>query len=205
MNPSDAIHSPDQEILKHYRRDHNNEWLGILLDRYLHLIFGVCMKYLKNEENARDQAQQICLKVLKTLPHHQVTYFKSWLYQVARNHCLMLLRQSKHVRMLPLSDNEGPVSMDSPGGESDSGEREASYLRLEQALETLNEAQRRCVELFYLQKKTYQRVSEITGYSLLQVKSHIQNGKRNLKLIMQRLGEDPGDTAERTGKDRGKI
>jgi RNA polymerase sigma-70 factor (ECF subfamily) len=190
VNPSDASYWTDQQLLEKYRKGHHNEWLGILLERYLHLIFGVCMKYLKNEEDARDTTQQICLQVLGTLPRHQVTYFKSWLYQVAKNHCLMKLRQGRHRRILPLS--EGEIAEDITDGERapDFQEQEVQYRHLNQALATLNEPQRRCLELFYLQKKTYQEVSEEAGYSLSQVKSHIQNGKRNLRLTMERLAKE---------------
>lgn len=194
MNPSSASNCSDSELLEKYRKGHHNEWLGILLDRYLHLIFGVCMKYLKNEEDARDHTQQICLEVLRTLPRHEVTYFKSWLYKVARNHCLMHLRGSR-VHVLPLPPDEL-----SAGGDTGEGEAQAKELRftyLEQALQSLNEAQRRCVEMFYLQKKTYQRISEETGYSLSEVKSHIQNGKRNLRLRMERLEEEHREEEKR--------
>jgi RNA polymerase sigma-70 factor (ECF subfamily) len=156
------------------------------------------MKYLGNEEDAKDQTQQICLKVLKVLPRHRVTYFKSWLYQVAKNHCLMELRQSRPLRILPLSGQKEPVYEQEWNDLNDSAGRERQFTYLKQALELLNEAQRKCLELFYLQKKTYQGVSEATGYSLLQAKSYIQNGKRNLRLIMERLaseGEAPEDNA----------
>ncbi|HRF25092.1 MAG TPA: sigma-70 family RNA polymerase sigma factor, partial [Chitinophagaceae bacterium] len=81
-------HIPDQELLARFYSDHNNEWLGILLQRYTLLLLGVCMKYLKNEEEAKDSVQQIFLKVIQELHKYKVEYFKSWLYMVAKNHCL---------------------------------------------------------------------------------------------------------------------
>ena len=51
------------------------------------------MKYLKNEEAAKDAVQQIFLKVIHELQRYQVQFFKSWLYMIARNHCLMQLRK----------------------------------------------------------------------------------------------------------------
>ncbi|HKZ66970.1 MAG TPA: sigma-70 family RNA polymerase sigma factor, partial [Chitinophagaceae bacterium] len=90
-------HITDQELLQNYQNDHNSEWLGLLLQRYTLLLLGVCMKYLKNEEEAKDSVQQIFLKVIQELQKYKVEYFKSWLYMVAKNHCLMKLRdrQSK--------------------------------------------------------------------------------------------------------------
>lgn len=200
MNPSDAIHRSDQELLELYHRDHNNEWLGILFSRYLHLIFGVCMKYFKDEHEAKDQAQQVCLHVLKILPRHHVTYFKSWLYQVTKNHCLMQLRHAPGPRLAPLApEGEFP-----PTGEDtdiqDKQELEIRYTHLAEAMKRLNRAQRQCLELFYLQKKTYQQVASEAGYTLLEVKSHIQNGKRNLKQAMERLEEAARSAQEHDGQ-----
>ncbi len=86
-------HITDQELLEKFYADHNNEWLGILLQRYTLLLLGVSMKYLKNEEEAKDSVQQIFLKVIQELQKYKVEYFKSWLYMVAKNHCLMKIRE----------------------------------------------------------------------------------------------------------------
>ena len=54
------------------------------------------------------------------------------------------------------------------------------------SLEELNPEQKQCLILFYLEKKSYQEISENTGFSLMQVKSYIQNGKRNLKILLDK-------------------
>lgn len=190
MEPAKSPYYSDDELLERYRHEHHNRWLGILLDRYLHLIFGVCLKYLKNEEDAKDAAQQICLEVLKTLPRHQVVYFKSWLYQVAKNHCLMELRQSGKMHLLPLSAKNEPENVAERDKKKELMEMEIKETHLHQAMEQLNDAQRICVDLFYLKNKTYKSVSAETGFSMLQVKSYIQNGKRNLKTIIQRMEKE---------------
>src|SRR5882757_6878807 len=90
-------HISDNELLERFYSDHDNQWLGIVLQRYTLLLLGVCMKYLKNEEEAKDSVQQVFLKVIAELHKYKVDYFKSWLYMVAKNHCLMKLRgKSKH-------------------------------------------------------------------------------------------------------------
>ena len=95
-----TYHLTDQEILKHFYADHNNEWLGSLLERYTMLLYGVSMKYLKNPEEAKDAVQQIFLKAITELHKYEVSYFSSWLYMIAKNHCLMMLRnqQTGHFR-----------------------------------------------------------------------------------------------------------
>lgn len=176
--------SSDQELLERYSKDGNNEWLGRLLQRYTLLLLGVCMKYLRNEEAARDAVQQIFEKVLQEAGKYPITHFKSWLYMVAKNHCLMQLRQ-KDRQPASLNGTTNPVTHP----EAEWEERLLKETRLdalEAALQHLNEPQRRCVELFYLHKKSYQQIANETGYSLLQVKSYIQNGKRNLRIQLQK-------------------
>ena len=95
MNSSKHTHLTDQEILKHFYADHNNEWLGSLLERYTMLLYGVSMKYLKNPEEARDAVQQIFLKAITELHKYEVSYFSSWLYMISKNHCLMMLRNRR--------------------------------------------------------------------------------------------------------------
>lgn len=178
-------HISDQELLRLFNEDHKNEWLGILLQRYTLLLLGVCMKYLKNEEEAKDSVQQIFLKVIQELHKYKVEYFKSWLYMVAKNHCLMKLRDRQGKIPAELTEKNAA----SPAEETDLRGLEQNDLTLdlmEQSLKELNNEQQQCVTLFYLQKKSYQEVSETTGFSLLQVKSYIQNGKRNLKILIEK-------------------
>jgi len=190
VNKGRYDHISDQELLERFYSDHDNAWLGVLLERYTLLLLGVCMKYLKNEDDARDSVQQIFLKVIQELHKYKVEYFKSWIYMIAKNHCLMKLRdkQSK----TPAELNEKLIS--AKAEETDQQllqQNDHTYAVMEEALKELNTEQRQCVTLFYLQRKTYQEIHEITGFSMLQVKSYIQNGKRNLRILIERkLKED---------------
>jgi RNA polymerase sigma-70 factor (ECF subfamily) len=177
-------HITDDQLLSFYQNDGNQEWLGILLERYTMLLLGVCMKYLKNEEEAKDCVQQVFLKVLTDAGKYQITFFKSWLYMVAKNYCLMKLRNQNGKQVKELSDvatEEMPVDK-----KSEWQENEKTYSLLEASIQELNEEQKQCVILFYLHKKSYTEITEQTGYSLSQVKSYLQNGKRNLKLILEK-------------------
>lgn len=172
----------DSELLKRFYSDLDNKWLGILLPRYTVMLLGVCMKYLKNEDDAKDCVQQVFLKVISELPKYEVDYFKSWIYMVAKNHCLMKLRGDKNY---PVEITENLLQTEAvPEDKKKHLQKEEMLTSLEEALKELNEEQRKCVNLFYLQKKTYAEVAEISGYSMLQVKSHLQNGKRKLKIAM---------------------
>ena len=173
----------DSELLQNFYIDHDNEWLGILLPRYTLLLLGVCMKYLKNEEDAKDCVQQIFLKIISELHKYKVEYFKSWIYMIAKNHCLMKLRDKGKV---PVELNEQVISVPDETEEKISLiEKDVLLNKMMIAIKKLNAEQQQCVSLFYLHKKSYSEVSEITGFTIMQVKSHIQNGKRNLKLMIE--------------------
>lgn len=185
MNVDRYHHITDQELLEKFYAEKDNQWLGILLQRYTLLLFGVCMKYLKNEEEAKDCVQQVFLKAIHELQKYRVEYFKSWIYMVAKNHCLMKLRD-KHGRTT-LEVNERLVVPHEEGYDKEIFlENEKTLELMNVSLKELNPEQQQCVTLFYLQKKSYLEISQITGYSMMQVKSYIQNGKRNLRLLVEK-------------------
>jgi RNA polymerase sigma factor (sigma-70 family) len=188
LKPDRFNHISDQELLNNYYNDHNNEWLGILLQRYTMLLLGVCMKYLKNEEAAKDGVQQVFLKVIGEVGKYKIDYFKSWVYMVAKNHCLMKLRDKG--KMTTEINDRIIATPDETDGIQVHAEKEMLLTQMAGALQQLNSEQQQCVTLFYLEKKSYQEVAEVTGYSLLQVKSHIQNGKRNLKIMLERIKQN---------------
>ena len=176
-------HITDAELLQNFYNDHDNQWLGILLPRYTLLLLGVCMKYLKNEEDAKDSVQQIFLKVINELHKYKVAYFKSWIYMIAKNHCLMKIRGNKNI---PLELTEQILPAEELHDEKNNLiEKDRLLTNMLESIKQLNAEQQQCVTLFYLEKKSYAEVAEITGYSMLQVKSHLQNGKRKLKLLMK--------------------
>lgn len=187
VNPTTASRLTDQEILKHFYTDHNNEWLGALLERYTMLLYGVSMKYLKNPEEARDAVQQIFLKAITELHKYQVSYFSSWLYMIAKNHCLMQLRSQRHGIAVDLVNE--PVS---ETNDPDPLQDETLLKDLEEALQHLNPEQKTCISMFYLEKKSYLVIASETGFNLLQVKSYIQNGKRNLRIQLEKKINHPG-------------
>ena len=182
VTPDKYQHITEAELLQKFTTDGNNFWLGILLQRYILLLFGVCMKYLKNEEAAKDAVQQIFLKAITELKKYKVDYFKSWLYMVAKNHCLMKLRD-KHIFLdidivKPLAEDSFDIAA--------LQNKEKTLTLMEECLNYLQPDQKTCVTLFYLQKKSYLQIVNETDLTMLQVKSHIQNGKRNLKILVEK-------------------
>ncbi len=190
LYPASYKDLPDDELLSLYRENGNNAIAGILFERYSHLVFGVCMKYLKDEDDSRDMTMQVFEKLLASLRTVQVKYFKSWLYAVTKNECLMLLRSAQHKteRRGAVKNEPDSVMETSASMHHEEEDSEQMLAWMEKGLGILIPGQRTCIELFYLKEKCYREVAEITGYSMNEVKSYIQNGKRNLKnfIIQQR-------------------
>ncbi|PCH66086.1 MAG: RNA polymerase subunit sigma-70 [Bacteroidetes bacterium] len=182
----------DNELLEKYRNSHDQNYVGILFERYSHLVFGGCMKYFKNEDDSKDATLQIFEKLLDDLKKHEVQYFKSWLYMVVKNHCLMEIRKNKGIEV----SSEDVVDISNNSMESDLNlhhnietEKEDQLQKLEGCIETLKSEHKDCIDLFFLQEKCYQEIVEITGYALSKVKSYLQNAKRNLKICMENKNE----------------
>lgn len=189
----DEITFSDVELVARYKHSCEVYYAGVLFQRYTHLILGICLKYLKNEEDSKDAVMDIFEQLTVALLKHEVTNFKSWLHTLTRNHCLMKLRKPEVKRLITQDVVEVDENLFMEQAEDehliDGDEREAQLRHLPAALNQLNTEQKLCIELFYLQSKSYQEVAEATGYNLNQVKSYIQNGKRNLKIILSRLSE----------------
>lgn len=176
----------DEELLLTYRKSGDKEWLGYLLQRYTVLLLGVAFKYLKDKAQAEDAVQQVFLKALTHLPKDEIANFKGWLYILMRNYCLQQLRdQSYH------TDDEALVQLSVSETDMEEMRRhEHTLQQMNEALTLLNEEQRKSITLFYLEKYSYEQIIEHTGYSFMQVKSYIQNGKRNLKtILLQKSGK----------------
>lgn len=185
---SDAI------LLDLYKKTKDTKWMGILFERYALLVFGVCMKYLKQVNDAQDATQQVFEKAFSEIQKYDVVYFKSWIYSIAKNHCLMQLRGKGHQPVLFESFPEDMLERTDSQVSSIQNENwlEQQSAELIMALQELSSEQKICIELFYFQKLSYKEIEQKTGYTFQQVKSHIQNGKRNLRIILEQKQKAPG-------------
>jgi len=186
-NTSKINEQDDLSLIAAYQRSGDLEVLGTLYNKYMHLVFGVCFNYFKDEELSKDAVMQIFEELVVKLKIHQVQNFKSWLHVLSRNHCLMALRKAAKNPTVAMEDNfveNGDfVHLDIDDT------KETQLTIMEKCMETLTEEQRKSVDLFYLQEKCYKEVADITGYDMLKVKSYIQNGKRNLKICIEKNSE----------------
>ena len=177
----------DEDIISLYKEKQWNSCIDELYQRYSHMVFGVCLKYVKQIENAEDLTLSLFASLTEKLLHHQVQHFKSWLYVSARNSSLMFLRANKMNQEIKEDD---VLYDDSDQRLDEKLEKDELIESLTMVFEELKKEQRICIQLFYLQKRSYEEITTITQYSLKEVKSHLQNGRRNLKLLLEKRKVD---------------
>jgi RNA polymerase sigma-70 factor (ECF subfamily) len=182
----------DENLVINYQNTKNNLVVGELFKRHSLMCFAVCMKYLKNEDAAQDATMNIFEKLFTDLQKHQINHFKSWLHTVCKNHCLILLRKPNVLVSIDESEEENShlfMKLANVLNHDDyKHEKEEKLQVLEQSIIELKDKQRECIELFFLKQKSYQEISKQTGYTENEVKSYIQNGKRNLKILLEQKG-----------------
>ena len=176
----------DADLLALYQRDLQQELFAQLFLRYTDLVYGVCVKYLGSQEGAKDAVMDIYEELLKKVKDHAIENFKSWLYVVTKNHCLMKLRQGKK---MVTTEFDGQFVQPEDFSHLDTiFEKERQLNKLSGCMQGLHEEQRKTVQLFYLENKCYHEITEITGFDWNKVRSLVQNGRRNLKICMEAHG-----------------
>lgn len=179
----------DQELLSRYRETGEAAWLGQLYGRYLELTYGLCLKYLTSEADAEDAVMNIYEELATKVRRHEIDNFRSWLYVLAKNHCLMKLRRDKRnltVSYEPELMQSGGVGHPVIEIELDDAAENGRTAHLQDCLQELSEQQKQCIELFYLQGHSYKEVAEKCRLNLGTVRSYIQNGRRNLRICMEK-------------------
>lgn len=170
----------DEELLSLFKRTNNIHYLGLLFDRYLELVYGVCLKYLQNEADAEDAVMEIYEELTIKVPKHDIGNFKGWLYSLSRNHCLQILRKKKKHLSTDLSTANMQLSEEMHPIQEITLEEHQSFA-LRHCLDTLKDKQKQCVELFYYQDYSYKEIATMRNESVGTIRSAIQNGRRMLK------------------------
>ncbi len=182
----------DEELVTLYQSTKNNLVLGELFKRHSLMCYAVCYKYLKDEDKAHDATMSVFEKLFIDLQNHQINNFKSWLHTVCKNYCLIQLRKPNVLVSIDQQEEENESFFmqlsNIMNHTDDKHEKEEKLVALEAGILTLKDKQRECIELFYLKQKSYTEIAEQTGYTVNEVKSYIQNGKRNLKIHLEEKG-----------------
>jgi RNA polymerase sigma factor (sigma-70 family) len=178
----------DKELVALYKQTEDMEVLAILYQRYMELVYGVCLKYYKEPEMSKDAVMNIFEELVHKLKRHEVDNFRGWLHTIAKNHCLMQLRTPKNLKTTEFN----PALVQSEDNLHLAGvlEKEEHFVQLEDCMKTLPSEQKQTIELFYLQQKCYKEIADITGHDWNKIRSFIQNGRRNLKICIEKNGRD---------------
>ncbi len=180
----------DELLVSRYLESGNKELIAVLFERYTHLVYGICLNYLQDSDHCKDAVMEIFESLFHKLAVHQVSNFRNWLYSVTRNHCLMIIRKNGSAKRAH-DQYRGENSEHEPANDLiDEDELPFSKSLINSAVEKLSHEQGVCVRLMYIEDKSYHDISEITGYSMNEVKSHIQNGKRNLRNYLLKHDEN---------------
>jgi RNA polymerase sigma factor (sigma-70 family) len=179
----------DKELVAAFKQSGDSNYLSTLYQRYMDLVYGVCLKYFKDAERCKDAVMDIYEELNTKLKLHEVDNFKGWLHVLARNYCLMQLRSPRNMKTTEFQGDFMQLGENTHlNGEA--LEKEQNFVKLEDCLKTLTEEQQQSVQLFYLENKCYNEIAAITGYDWNKVRSYIQNGRRNLKLCMDGKEQD---------------
>lgn len=174
----------DEKLISEFKSSGSLDSLGELYKSYMPLVYGIALKYLKDKESSKDVVMQVFEILIEKVKNHEITNFKSWLYVLSRNHCLMILRKDQ--KNVTYNIDDSFVESESFLHHDNGTNREEQLTAMEKCIETLDESQKLSIKLFYLQQKCYTEVADYTGYDLKKVKSYIQNGKRNLKICIEK-------------------
>jgi RNA polymerase sigma-70 factor (ECF subfamily) len=175
----------DEELLDRYRKSGDAKYFGVLYNRYIPLLYGVCLKYLADADKAQDAIMQIFENIFPKLLQYEIRTFRTWIYSVAKNHCLQAIRKGANEIFVDFNSTvmESDEILNLLSEEGNGDERRAI---LKQCIEKLPDTQRNAILLFFIEEMSYQDIVEHEGYTVNQVKSYIQNGKRNLKICIEK-------------------
>lgn len=187
LRTSSKTAASDQELVQKYKKTGDKQIIAELFNRYSSFVLAICMKYLRDKILSEEMTVEIFESLIKKLKKQDTQYFKTWLYTISKNHCLMYLRKSgSRLRNEDDYKNDTENFVDFHDEMNQKNKEENDYEKIKKALNQLKSEQKRCLELFYFEEKSYTDIVELTGYSLKKVKSYLQNGKRNLKLKLEK-------------------
>lgn len=187
LHGSSISSGSDESLLAKFMANDDLRALGELYARHSEMVYYVCLRYFKEEEKSKDAVMEIFEQLITKVKKQEIQVFSKWLYVVTKNYCLMDLRANKHIYEISTDEFvEFPLHLHPS---ENYAEKEERLSQLERCIENLPERQRISIDLFFINQKCYKEVVDITGYTMKDVKSYIQNGKRNLKNCMDKSDE----------------
>ncbi|GJM34415.1 MAG: DNA-directed RNA polymerase sigma-70 factor [Saprospiraceae bacterium] len=175
----------DAELVAKYKSTNEQKYLGQLYDRYLELVYGVCLKYLKDQTLAEDAIIAIYEELITKVREHDIRQFRSWLHVLVKNHCLMQLRRDKKNITVSFDPNF-MQSIEELHPLLEEGQQNGQEAALKVCLDKLKIEQKSCIKLFYYEGKSYKEIAEMRVDEVGTIRSYIQNGRRNLRKCLEK-------------------
>lgn len=172
----------DEALLSLFRETEKHDYFTALYSRYIPLIYGLCLNYLKTKEDAQDAVMELFADVQEKALRYEIKTFRTWIYSVTKNYCLNILRSKQEIIAVEINAHFMEL-VDFPVLFNESNKRE-NFRLLQHCLDQLPEPQQKSIQLFFMEDQSYADIAATTGYHLKSVKSYIQNGKRNLKICI---------------------
>lgn len=179
----------DNDLIRLYIETENRTYFDKLYERYIPLMYGLCLKYLKNQQDAKDAVvflyEDLSIKIKK----YEITNFRNWLFSVTKFYCFSLLKDKSNE--ITIDFNVDFMEFDKVDTLLEESEQDEFKIKaLNECLSKLPEPQKVCIEAFYYNNKSYVEIVEDTNYNIKSVKSYIQNGRRNLKICLDKKNID---------------
>ena len=169
-------------------------------------IYNLCLRMLGDEQDALDAAQEAFFKAFRSLSGFRgESRFSTWLYRLAGNVCLDMLRKRPDAPMLSMDDDEAPLFLaDSSPSPHDIVERWEVRRTVQTALAALPEDFRQAVVLRDVNGLSYEEIADVTGLELGTVKSRIFRARKKLAAALLGGNIFEADASNAIGNSRGK-
>jgi len=155
----------------------NGEAFGTLVVRYERAVYHLCLRTMRNREEARDATQEAFFKAFRALGTFRPgAKFSTWIFSIAYHACCDRLAKAKR-----FSDAELPDKADSAPGPALLAERGDEARALRRAIDELPERYRTVITLYHLQGRQYEEIAKVLGLPMGTVKTHLFRAKELLR------------------------
>lgn len=162
----------------------DKEAFSLVVDRYSDMVYTLCLRMLGVEADAADAAQEVFVKVYRSMAGFQEkSKFSTWIYRIAYNHCISVIR--KKVKIIDMVDELPDVEVnnqDVSGLELISSEERKRYLNM--AIEALAETDAVVITLFYYDELSLEEIAEVTGLTNANIRIKLHRSRKKMYMVL---------------------
>lgn len=158
---------------------------AVLVDRYRHYVFTITMQYINSREEAEEVAQDVFIKVYRSLAgFNGKSKFSTWLYTIVHHTCLSHLRKRKHVT-IPVDTGTDNLFIAGEKASDKTYNRSVQSL-IDKAISLLEKPDAEVIILFYLAEQSLDEIAAITGQPANNIKVRLFRARQKLRDILQK-------------------